>query len=82
MKNKWVKISGEQKEKVVRIAENLNDEDQAQLNQFVQSPAVEGHDKKMVDQFKKRKLVTVVSQKSYNVTKGANYQPQRAKLET
>ena len=28
MKNKWVKIAGEQKEKVVRLAEELIDEDQ------------------------------------------------------
>lgn len=31
---------------------------------------------------KKRQLLTVVSLKSYNVTKGANYQPERQKLET
>ena len=82
MKNKWVKIAGEKKEKVVRIAEQIVDEDQSQLNAFALSPAVDGHDKKLVDQFKKRKLITVVSQKSYQVTKGANYQPQRVKLET
>lgn len=82
MKNKWVKIAGEKKEKVVRIAEELNDEDQVQLNAFVATPALDSHDKKMVDQFKKRKLVTVASQKSYKVTKGGNYQPVRAKLET
>jgi len=43
---------------------------------------VDAHDKKMVDQFKKRKLVSVVSQKSYKVTKGVNYAPERVKLET
>jgi len=46
------------------------------------STAVESHDKKMLDQFKKRKLVTIISQKSYKVTKGPSYQPTRVKLET
>jgi len=32
--------------------------------------------------FKKRKLINVVSQKSYKVTKGQSYQPTRVKLET
>lgn len=31
---------------------------------------------------KKRKLLNVVSQKSYEVTKGSNYAPERVKLET
>ena len=82
MKNKWVKIAGDKKEKVIRIAEELKDADKEQLNTFLASPAVEGHDKKQIDLFKKRKLITVVSQKSYKVTKGANYQPTRARLET
>ena len=82
MKNKWVKIAGEKKEKVIRIAEEIKDDDKEQLNKFLQSSAVESHDKKLVDLFKKRKLVNIVSQKSYKVTKGPNYQPQRVKLET
>lgn len=73
MKNKWVKICGDKKEKVVRIAEELNDEDQAELNKFVAQPSADDHDKKMVDAFKKRKLINVVSLKSYKVTKGPNY---------
>jgi len=36
MKNKWVKIAGEKKEKVIRIAEELKDEDKEQLNAFVE----------------------------------------------
>ena len=36
----------------------------------------------MVDQFKKRKLISITSTKSYKVTKGTNYKPVRAKLET
>lgn len=82
MKQKWVKIAGDKKEKVIRIAEELQDEDKIQLNKFLMSTAVESHEKKMLDQFKKRKLVTIISQKSYKVTKGPSYQPTRVKLET
>ena len=42
----------------------------------------EKHDKKVVDQLKKRKLVALVSIKTYKVTKGQNYAPERVKLET
>jgi len=70
------------KQNVLRIAEELKDEDQAQLKVFVAKPTVEEHDKKMVDQFKKRKLINITSQKSYKVTKGASYQQVRVKLET
>ena len=82
MKNKWVKIAGAKKELVVRIAEELKDEDKDQLSKFLATPEVEAYDKKQIDLFKKRKLINVVSQKSYKVTKGQNYQPTRAKLET
>ena len=73
MKNKWVKLAGDKKEKVIRIAEELKDADKDQLNAFVASPEVEGHDKKELDQFKKRKLISIISRKSYKVTKGAQY---------
>ena len=70
MKNKWVKIAGAKKELVVRIAEELKDEDKDQLSKFLATPEVEAYDKKQIDLFKKRKLINVVSQKSYKVTKG------------
>ena len=73
MKNKWVKLAGDKKEKVIRIAEELKDADKDQLNAFVASPEVEGHDKKLLDVFKKRKLISIISRKSYKVTKGAQY---------
>ena len=82
MKNKWVKLAGDKKEKVVRTAEELKDAEQDQLNAFVASPEVERHDKKMLDQFKKRKLISIITRKSYKVTKGAQFNPTRAKLET
>lgn len=43
------------------------------MNTFLASPEVDGHDKKQLDLFKKRKLISVVSTKSYKVTKGTNY---------
>ena len=61
MKNKWVKLAGDKKEKVVRTAEELKDAEQDQLNAFVASPEVERHDKKMLDQFKKRKLISIIT---------------------
>lgn len=73
MKNKWVKIAGDKKEKVIRIAEELKDADKEQLNIFLANPEVEGHDKKLLDLFKKRKLISIASSKSYKVTKGTNY---------
>ena len=49
MKNKWVKIAGEKKEKVIRIAEELVDADKNQLAVYLAKPAVDEHDKKMLD---------------------------------
>ena len=49
MKAKWVKLAGDKKDKVIRIAEELKDADQEQLKAFVASPSLEAHDKKMVD---------------------------------
>ena len=34
MKNKWVKLAGAKKELIVRIAEELKDEDKEQLSKF------------------------------------------------
>ena len=81
MKNKWVKIA-EDKNFVVRIAEKLVDDEKEQLSAFVAKPDLESHDKKVVEALKKRKLLNVVSQKSYKVTKGSEYMPTRVKLET
>ena len=75
-------MAGDAKDKVIRITEELKDGDKEQLNAFLASPVFESHDKKLVDLFKKRKQITVASAKSYKVTKGLNYQPVRAKLET
>ena len=81
MKNKWVKIA-EDKNFVVRIAEKIVDDEKEQLSAFVVQPDLEAHDKKVVEALKKRKLLNVVSQKSYKVTKGKEFMPTRVKLET
>lgn len=49
MKNKWVKLAGDAKDKVIRIAEELKDEDKEQLSAFLNSPKLESHDKSLVD---------------------------------
>ena len=81
MKNKWVKIADD-KNYVIRIAQNLVDEERDQLAAFIAKPDIEAHDKKIVEALKKRKLLNVVSQKSYKVTKGTEFMPTRVKLET
>lgn len=81
MKNKWVKIADD-KNFVIRIAENVVDDEKEQLSAFVAKPDLEDHDKKVVEALKKRKLLNVVSQKSYKVTKGSEFMPTRVKLET
>jgi hypothetical protein len=81
MKNKWVKLA-EDKNSVIRIAEKVVDEEKDQLSAFVTEPSFEAHDKKIVETLKKRKLLSVISQKSYKVTKGTEFLPTRVKCET
>jgi len=79
MKQKWIKKN---ENKFERIAENPVDEDKTNLNKFVANPNLDDHDKKTVDAYKKRKHLTVKSIKTYQVTKGTNFAPERTKLET
>jgi hypothetical protein len=51
------------------------------LSAFVTKSHLESHDKKLIDALKKRKLLNVVSKKSYKVIKGTEYMPVRANLE-
>ena len=81
MKNKWVKLESD-KTSVTRIAETLQDDEKKQLSAYVEEPDADKHDKKVLDQLKKRKLLNVVTMKSYKVTKGPEYQNTRVKLET
>ena len=85
MKAGWIKLASEKKDKVkkvLRIADKLEDEGQTVLLGFRDQPNEEKHEKKVTDEYKKRKLITVVVTKSYKVTKGPNYAPAREKLET
>ena len=79
MKQKWIKKDGD---KFERIAENPVDDDKTNLNKFIEEPTLEAHDKKVVDQYKKRKHLNVKSIKSYKVDKGPNYATERTKFET
>jgi phenylalanyl-tRNA synthetase alpha chain len=79
MKQKWIKKDGSNYE---RIAENPQDEDKIALNKFLENPDNGAHDKKLVDNYKKRKHVLVKSIKSYKVTMGPNFATERVKLET
>lgn len=74
MQRKWVQLDADNKENVKRIAEHIEDSEKDQLLKFVEIPDLESHDKKIIDQLKKRKLVNVVSQKYYKVSKGENFQ--------
>lgn len=82
MQRKWIQLDGANKNVVVRIAEKLVDEDKELLSKYRENSDLEAHDKKIVDQMKKRKLINVVTNKSYRVTKGTNFAPKRQKLET
>ena len=64
------------------MAESIEDLDKVQLGKFSDEKNLDKHDKKLVDMFKKRKLIQQSTLKSYKVTKGANFAPQREKLET
>lgn len=73
MSKKWIKLAGDSKDAVERIAEKLEDSEKDQLQKYIDNNDVEVHDKKVIDALKKRKLVNVVSQKSYAVKKGTNF---------
>ncbi len=82
MGRKWVSLDGANKNAVVRVAEVLEDQDKDLLTKYAENNDLEAHDKKVVEQMKKRKLINVVTNKSYKVTKGSNFAPQRQKMET
>jgi phenylalanyl-tRNA synthetase alpha chain len=72
MKNKWVRLESD-KVSVTRIAEIVIDDEKEQLSAFVTNNDLESHDKKVVDALKKRKLLNVITAKSYRVTKGSEF---------
>ena len=61
MQRKWIKLDGDNKNGVVRIAEKLEDQEKDLLTKYRENPDLEAHDKKVVEQIKKRKLVNVVT---------------------
>ena len=81
MKNKWIKLEAD-KSSVTRLVEELKDDEKTQLFAYLQQPNLDAHDKKIVDGLKKRKLLNLISNKSYRVTKGPEYAPTKEKLET
>ena len=49
MQKKWIKLSEESKEHVVRIAEKIEDSEKDQLIKFQENQQVDAHDKKLLD---------------------------------
>jgi phenylalanyl-tRNA synthetase alpha chain len=49
MKNKWISICGEKKEKVKRIVDEIKDADQVLLSSYVAEKMADKHDKKVVE---------------------------------
>lgn len=64
MKQKWIVKDGNS---FKRVAENPVDDDKTNLNKFIENVNLEVHEKKQVDQYKKRKHLIIKSIKSYNV---------------
>ena len=81
MSNKWVQLCGEGKKNVKRVVQDIVDGDKSVLQQFSDNVNLDDHDKKVVDMFKKRKLIQQSTLKSYRVTKGENFAPVKEKLE-
>lgn len=61
MKNKWIKKDGDN---FVRTAEDPQDDDKKNLNNFLNEPNIEKHDKKLVQKYKTRKHLDIKSIKS------------------
>ena len=57
MSNKWVQLCGEGKKNVKRVAQDIDDKDRRILRNFNEYADLENYDKKVVDMFKKRKLI-------------------------
>lgn len=74
MKNKWITQEGDKKNPTyTRIVENLEDEDSQNLKKFVADSSADKYDKKVLDNYKKRKHITIKSITTYKVTKGSNF---------
>jgi phenylalanyl-tRNA synthetase alpha chain len=80
MKNKWVSVCGDKKEKVKRIQAEVQDDDCNQLKAYLNNTSIEAHDKKNLDLMKKRQLLTIVTIKTFKADKGEMFQPTFVKL--
>lgn len=49
MQRKWIKLDGDNKNGVVRIAEKLEDQEKDLLTKYRENPDLEAHDKKVVE---------------------------------
>ena len=79
MKQKWIKKDGD---KFERIAADPVDADKTQLQKFISDPNPDSHEKKVLDNYKKRKHINVKTNKTYKVTKGPQFATERIVLET
>ena len=80
MKNKWIKADKTHVEQIV-ADEEVKDTTQASLKEMLENIRADQHDKKILTDMKKRKLLQIVSIKFYAVTKGINYREERVALE-
>lgn len=79
MKNKWAKKAGD-KLVATKAMCDVSDETQDQLKALDAANCAEGViDEKQVNLLKRRKLISLVTRKSYSVTRGAEYAPKRVK---
>lgn len=74
MKNKWLKKDGD---RIVKIAEGIQDDTSAQL-QRVQQLCSEVSNESLQN-LKRRKLVQEITRKSFRVVKGTEFKPQRVR---
>eukprot|EP01022_Parablepharisma_sp_SALTPOND_P024255 TRINITY_DN533_c4_g1_i1.p1 TRINITY_DN533_c4_g1~~TRINITY_DN533_c4_g1_i1.p1 ORF type:complete len:896 (+),score=108.64 TRINITY_DN533_c4_g1_i1:6026-8713(+) len=75
MQNKWITAS---KTTVKRVApEELKDETAQKLAALVNNKNPKEHDKAMIQELKKRKMIVIRPIKFYKVSKGPNYRPKR-----
>jgi len=79
MKNKWAKKAGDKLVATKAMGE-VSDETQDRLKALDAANGAEGViDDKQVNLLKRRKLISLVTLKSYSVTRGAEYAPKRVK---
>ncbi len=79
MKNKWAKKDGD-KLIALKALDEVSDETKEQLQKVADSNGAEDAvDGKVINLLKRRKLVSLVTRKSYSVVKGDQYAPKRVK---